>query len=70
MTDYQRCEKQGHKRARHSPDGFSIIEECPQCCMAFHLHPAIAFPVRMHGSSYEKRLTMQASQLARLIPRD
>ena len=31
MTTHDRCQKSGHKRSRHSPNGITIIEECESC---------------------------------------
>ena len=54
MTDRKtpllRCDEAGHRRDRHSPDGFIVIEECDQCGLAWLFSPSIPHhPVTLHG---------------------
>lgn len=58
---YNQC---SHKRIRHSEDGFSVIEECPECCKAWLVQGITGEIIRLYGS-IELRLTK--AKAARII---
>jgi hypothetical protein len=36
-VSFDKCNSENHRRDRHSPDGFNIIEECRQCMAAWQI---------------------------------
>lgn len=52
------CRRQKHPLIRHSPDGFNMILECPECCIAWKVMGVTGEEIRLYGE-YELRLTRQ-----------
>jgi hypothetical protein len=52
------CKRWSHKRIAHSPNGVDMIEECPNCCIAWIIKPS-GEEIRLYGS-YEERLVKQS----------
>lgn len=49
------CRDKGHSRSRHSPDGFNIIEECPECYAAWMIQGVTGEEIRL-AHSYAERV--------------
>lgn len=58
------CETLGHQRVRSSPDGYNIILECPECCMAWLVSPH-GDETRLYGHIV-LRLTQQKIERQRM----
>jgi len=57
-TPYERCENAGHKRARHSPDGETVLEECSICRLQWVMPSRWSFlyrPKTIYNPSVFKR---------------
>lgn len=51
MTPYEDHAALGHKTVRHSPDGFVVIEECPECGARFLLTPLDKYPRSLYNTT-------------------
>lgn len=47
MTPYQIHQTLNHHMSRHSPDGYTVIEECDDCGQRWEHNPSIGYPVTL-----------------------
>ena len=55
MSTYEQCQKAGHDRTRHSPDGLTVIEDCDSCRLRWIMPNRFSIlltqPTTIHNSS-------------------